>query len=71
MKENTGNAWIGMMQERLEKKNITPEELCMIEDFTTSLYVIQAFNADPENPLVNFHLNRAKHIINHFTNQEE
>lgn len=61
------NEWLNTYLERIEKKNLQPEEIGLIEDFETSLAVIIAFNGDVNNPIVKFHLARSNYILNFFS----
>ena len=69
-KENDSSRWRDIFTERLEKKNLTPEELTMLEDFGVSLEMIEAFKGNVDNPIVKFHLGRTNYIINYFAEQE-
>ena len=70
MNEYESRAWLYLFNEREASKNLTPEEILLVDDFGISLELIAALNADPKNPLVNFHLNRARYIINYFVDND-
>lgn len=68
MNPERSNHWSQIVQDRLNKKDLTHGELVMIESFFVSMKMIEVF--PPDSEIFSHHVATASHIINYFAEKD-